>query len=134
MTFDDRHVFTAVNADKVKTGSKVIVSDNYAELKNTVVMDGTPTVITGINRSSFKDRFITKVGTYSLCYVVESIGDLKWTDIKIGDLVCLDSCTEMVVGIDINPEPDEEDGLLYHVCVGGGWISDEDLSEWKKVN
>lgn len=53
--------------------------------------------------------------------------------LKIGDLIRLDTCTEMVVGIDTDPESDEEDGLLYHICSGSGWISDEDLKDWELV-
>ncbi|WP_288940997.1 hypothetical protein, partial [uncultured Streptococcus sp.] len=67
MIFDERRVFTALNADKVEVGSKVIVSDNLADLKCTVEMGGNPTVIKEINPSSFKDRFVTILGTYSLC-------------------------------------------------------------------
>jgi hypothetical protein len=134
MMFDERRVFTALNADKVEIGAKVIVSDNIADLKCTVEMGGNPTVIKEINPSSFKDRFVTILGTYSLCYVVESLGDMKWSDLKIGDLIRLNNCTEMVVGIDTNPEPDEEDGLLYHICSGSGWISDEDLRDWELVS
>ena len=135
MAFYDKNVFTAVNADKVKTGTMAIVSDTLADLKCTVEMDGNPTIIKEINPSSFKDRFVTSLGTYSLCYVVESPKGLKWSDLKIGDLIRLDACTEMVVGIDADPEPDDtENGLLYHICSASGWISDEDLMDWEKVN
>ena len=134
MIFDETRVFTAVNADKVEVGSKVIVSDNFADLKSTVAMDCTPTVITGINPSSFKDRFVTGVGTYSLCYVIEPKSGLKWFDLRIGDILCTGgNVTEMVVGIDIDPEPDEEDGLLYHICLASGWTSDEDLKDFRRV-
>lgn len=134
MMFDERRVFTAVNADKVEVGAKAIVSDNFADLKNTVEMDGNPTVIKEINPSSFKDRFVTSVGSYSLCYVVESIGDLKWQDLKLGDIITDGTETDMVVGIETDDIPDEEDGLFYHVCAGSGWISDQDLKDWKRVN
>lgn len=133
MTFCNENVFTAVNADKVKPGSMAIVSDTLADLKSTVEMDGNPTLIKEINPASFKDRFVTSLGTYSLCYVVEPLRGLKWSDLKIGDIIRLDSCTEMVVGIDTDPEPDEDDGLLYHVGSGGGWISDEDLKDWELI-
>lgn len=134
MTFYDKNVFTAVNADKVKPGSMAIVSDTLADLKSTVEMGGNPTVIKEINPSSFKDRFVTSLGTYSLCYVVESLKGLKWSDLKIGDLIRLDTWTEMVVGIDTDPEPDDEDGLLYHICSAGGWISDEDIKDWELIS
>lgn len=132
MTFDERRIFTAVNADKVKVGAKVIVADNLDDLKCSVeIMNSNTTVIKKINPSSFKNRFVTDVGTYSLCYVVDPIDELKWTDLKIGDIVCYDTITEMVVGIDSDPDPDEEDGLLYHICTGSGWTSDEELKDYK---
>ena len=134
MTFDDRRVFTAKDAEKVEIGSKVIVSDNLADLKLNVEMNSNPITIIEINPSSFRDRFVTSLGTYALCYVVDSVSDLKWDALKIGDLIREDTCTEMVVGIDTNPEPDEEDGLLYHVCTASGWISDEDLRDWGLVS
>lgn len=135
MTFYDENVFTAVNADRVKPGSRAIVSDTLADLKSTVEMDGNPTIIKEINPSSFKDRFVTSLGAYSLCYVVEPPRGLKWSDLKIGDLIRLDASTEMVVGIDTDPKPDDtEDGLLCHICSAGGWISDEDLKDWELIS
>lgn len=134
MTFDERRIFTAVNADKVEVGAKVIVADNLDDLKYSVkIMNSNTIVIKKINPSSFKNRFVTNVGTYSLCYVVEPIDELKWTDLKIGDIICCDAITEMVIGIDSEPKPDEEDGLLYHICVGSGWTSDEELKDYKKL-
>ena len=59
---------------------------------------------------------------------------MKWFDLRIGDILCTGgNVTEMVVGIDIDPEQDEEDGLLYHVCLASGWVSDEELKDFRRV-
>ena len=57
---------------------------------------------------------------------------LKWTDLKIGDILHkIDNDTDvnaMVIAIDKNP------ATSFHVMVGNGWISDERLAvDWSKV-
>lgn len=59
---------------------------------------------------------------------------LKWTDLKIGDIVHEKNGTQtrMVTVIDTSSEPDAERDVC-HICLGGWWVSDEELEDWKKV-
>ena len=51
---------------------------------------------------------------------------LKWTDLKIGDVIRKGIETYMVIGIE-----DNYNGT--HILAGQGWLSDEELKEWEKV-
>lgn len=57
---------------------------------------------------------------------------LKWTDLKLGDVIKCKTETRMVTGIDTTDEPDE-DGDVCHICAGGWWSTDKELEEWEKV-
>ena len=57
---------------------------------------------------------------------------LKWTDLKIGDVVTNGTETYMVTGIDTSCEPDGE-GDVCHIYMGDCWYTDEDLKDWEKV-
>lgn len=59
---------------------------------------------------------------------------LKWTDLKIGDVIHEKNGTEtrMVTCIDTSNEPDGE-GDICHLCLGDWWIKDEELEDWEKV-
>lgn len=51
---------------------------------------------------------------------------LKWTDLKIGDVIRKGIETYMVIGIENNYNG-------THILTGQGWLSDEELKEWRKV-
>lgn len=54
---------------------------------------------------------------------------LKWTDLKIGDIIRNESSTHtiMVVGIDYRKES------KCHIFIGEMWLDDDDLNYWEKV-
>jgi hypothetical protein len=52
---------------------------------------------------------------------------LKWTDLKVGDIICNGISTRMVIGI-------EADNSDTHIMIAGRWVADEELTEqWEKV-
>lgn len=54
---------------------------------------------------------------------------LKWTDLKIGDVIQNESSTHsmMVIGIDYREESKS------HIHIGETWLDDDDLNYWEKV-
>ena len=54
--------------------------------------------------------------------------ELKWSDLKIGDIIKKDCFTSMVIEIDTHSD------THYHIFAGSTWISDNQLERyWKKV-
>ena len=176
MEFDIKRVYTAVNADELKVGSKVYVSDILSELKEFVINDKPfITTLKEIQDESHVSRF--RVDTFDMClstqftlaylvsepevfyvhlqdehyytdkkytsdymftgtekecyeYVERNMKSLKWTDLKIGDIIRgkEEACTvtRMVTGIDTAENHD-------HIEIGGYWLRDNDLKFWEKV-
>lgn len=137
MEFQKERCYTAVNADQLKVGSKVIVADALAVLKAKVEeTDGNccgknVNQIESILNEEFCERFeVTGNIFYALCYLVAEPEGLKWTDLKIGDTIENEnSLTCMVTAIDAK----NKDGI--HIYAGDLWLSDSELAEdWEKVN
>lgn len=141
MEFDESRVYTALNADELKVGSKVICANCLTNLKEYVAdyfnegVDNT-CIIASILDETFGNRFQNDICNYSLAYLVSEPEEkkLKWTDLKIGDIVHEKDGTDtrMVTVIDTSNEPDEE-GDILHVCLGDWWPSDDELEDWEKV-
>ena len=142
MEFDKSRIYTAVNADELKVGSKVIVANNLGTLKARVedfreeCSDESLDTVFCISASTEQDRFRISTGcrgewrAYNLAYLVlapEEKG-LKWTDLKIGDVIKhkIECEYRMIVGLSPNHENE-------HVMVGDGWMTDEYLESWEKV-
>ncbi len=142
MEFDKNRIYTAVNADELKVGSKVIVANNLATLKALVedfreeYSDESLDTVVCIPASTEQNRFRISTGcsgewrAYSLAYLVLAPEEklLKWTDLKIGDVIRLIGSNRKVQVIGTN-----EDGEDYHIYVCGEWMSDVELAEWEKV-
>lgn len=135
MEFDRSRVYTALNADELKVGSVVCVAKNMHSLKHLVHTD-TFFKLVGISDEDFQDRFEAEWtdltghphnGSFTLAYLVESPTELKWTDLKIGDVIRNGEFYEMITGIHKN------EGTDKHVFVQGKWISDAQLKAWEKV-
>lgn len=126
MDFDVSRVYTAVNAEKVPVGSKVIVADNLAELKAKVEADTKPVTLQGIEPDDRLYRFLTIYPRNALAYLVSEPEVLKWTDLKVGDIITNDLLTAMVTGIDSNSDD-------LHIYARDIWFTDEELKEWRKV-
>jgi hypothetical protein len=141
MKFDKSKVFTALNADELKIGSKVILADSIAVLKSKVVsendicesrkLESNICELRKIEVEAEPYRFVSSGKVrYMLCYLVSEPEEklLKWTDLKIGDVIKLKDNKRkvQVIGID-------EDGSDYHIYACGNWMRDTDLANWEKV-
>lgn len=81
MEFDESKIFTMVNADKVKLGSKGYFADSLKELKIAVEQERSERYgeITEIDDDSHSDRFCNKyIYYYSLFYLVEESEEKKF--------------------------------------------------------
>lgn len=129
MEFDKSRVYTALNADELKVGSKVIVANNIALLKG-FLNDEVVHTLEQIKGENYSLRFVIDNGaTYLFAYLIEEPEEkkLKWTDLKIGDVITKDGMFAMVTHIDINDE------RSLHIYAGFSWISDKAIEEWEKV-
>jgi len=71
MKFAKCRVYTMLNADKLKVGSKVIVGDNLAELKECVIKHRLPKIIKKVESEDVEHRFMCKDDFhYALAYLV----------------------------------------------------------------
>lgn len=125
MEFDVSRVYSAVNADELKAGSKVIVADNLEELRTKIELDAKAEVLLGIEPDNRLYRFRVHYARSALAYLVEAPIPLKWTDLKVGDLVTKDNAIAMVTLIDADHE--------IHVHINSCPMSDEGLKYWRKV-
>ena len=75
MNFDLNKVYTAVNAEELKPGDKVLTSNNIASLKEAVRLDVNPSVIVTIWQEKYDNRFKCKstdtIYDAELAYLVE---------------------------------------------------------------
>ena len=70
MEFDDRRVCTALNADKLKVGSKVFLTDNIGFLKKLVKDDAITTNLVRILGEETNSRFEGSSDIFSLAYLI----------------------------------------------------------------
>ena len=62
MEFDKAKVYTALNADELKVGSRVIIGNTIEELRNRVQNGTTPLTLSEIRSDRYEKRF--KVAEY----------------------------------------------------------------------
>ena len=78
MKFDKTRVYTALNADELKVGSKCIFADTIQGLKKHIETKQILTLV-GIYEEHKRDRFIGSDGaieaSYSLAYLIEPSGE-----------------------------------------------------------
>lgn len=115
MEFDKNKIFTTVNADELKVGSKVIVADNLAALKSRVVAyyanDGDEYVktISSIEMEGCEQRFKISendvIGTsfWQLAYLIAEPDGINCEDLEIGDILTTGKSDLMVLGIRRDP-------------------------------
>lgn len=134
MEFDKSRVYTALNADELKVGSKVYLHNNLAGLKELVINEHKRFVrkIKTIRSANEEYRFCDEDNCIGpLVYLISEPEEkkLKWTDLKRGDSIKQKGGTisYLVTGIDTS--------LLTHnhVFARGVWVSDKELAEWEKV-
>lgn len=132
MAFDKSRVYTAVNADELKVGSKVIVADTLRDLKE-MVEDGYAQTLTNIRDDNYINRFeVDSSSIYSIAYLVSEPEEkkLKWTDLKLGDVIRkkYEDGYRSATVIRIDTYSTEK-----HIGLGGDWLTDDELEEWEKV-
>ena len=135
MEFDKAKVYTALNADELKVCSKVIIGNTIEELRNRVQNGTTPLTLSEIRSDCYEKRF--KVAEYeensvfSFIYLISEPEEkkLKWTDLKLGDVIKqkYSTISYLVTGIDSEGESGS------HILVGKTWIEDTSLCNWIKV-
>lgn len=131
MEFDIKRVYSAVNADELKVGSKVIVAYNLGVLKNNVLSSRFEGGVLQDVKSEFENaRFVMGNGySFPLAYLVEEPEEkkLKWTDLKIGDVIRnkeLPFIKYLITGID-------ECARQVFFC--NSWTKSDELEQWEKV-
>jgi hypothetical protein len=136
MEFDKSRVYTALNADELKIGSKVLVSNCISTLKVQVAnyKEGdTRELINICSESSLNGRFETIANIYHLAYLVSEPEEkkLKWTDLKVKDVIKRGKEQAEVIYI-------SEKGIAgidnCHIGIGCySLIDDKELEQWEKV-
>ena len=137
MEFDKSKVYTALNANELKVGSKVICANCLAYLKEYVAdyfNDGVDNtcIIASILDETYENRFQNDLCTYPLAYLVSEPEEkkLKWTDLKMGDIIRKKYedgyCSATVIRIDTY-------STEKHIGLGGEWLTDDELEDWEKV-
>lgn len=133
MEFDKLRVYTALNADELKIGSKIIASDYLINLKSYVEMGTRIQTLKRVLGENKVCRFDTEDdGAFALAYLVSEPGEkkLKWTDLEIGDVIQNKESTHryMIIGIDARPSS------KTHIFNGLDWLDEIDLERyWEKV-
>lgn len=139
MDFEEKFVFTALNADELKIGSRVYVADEIGTLRDYVNCGQHIATVTDIKSELYEHRIVVKFDSdvnecaWAFAYFVSPPEEkkLKWTDLKVGNViqdkkyrrefVCL------VTGIDYSLD------TVRHICANYEWLTDEELSTWEKV-
>lgn len=127
MEFKKERCFTALNADELKVGSRVFAADTLHSLLSA---GPTTKVIEKIEPDYWAHRFSCDDGySYALAYLIDDPNEnkLKWTDLKIGDVITNGYFIAMVTEID--------KGSLKHLHIYAGhtWINDNELAKWEVV-
>ena len=136
MKFDKSRVYTALNADELKIGSKVIVANNIDSLKCkvqcTILNECDIFKVKNILDESNERRFqLTCEGTYPFAYLISEPEEkkLKWTDLKIGDVIRhkISGVEYLITGFDKRQNKER------HIGFADEWVSDNDLERnWEK--
>ena len=131
MNYNKGRVYTALNADELKVGSKVFVADSLSWLQEHVTNGDSPCTVVEIlsPECSARIKAVDSDGDtfcWHLAYLIEEPESLKWTDLKIGDIIRSRDGRKvrMVTGIDI-------DSTQLHI-ITDMFISDGDLVYWEK--
>lgn len=134
MEFDKDKVFTALNADELKIGSKVIVASNVGDLKEHAAayydygnVDWV-TIIKYIETENCNSRFVTaSIGKYSLAYLISEPNSVKCEDLNIGDIISDGKMDYMVLGLNHSGGSVSD---VFLPCIG--WRCDADLKNFYK--
>lgn len=135
MKFDINKVYTCVNADKIKIGSKIAVANSLEDLKYIVVNNETDyigkltEILSGHRLHRFKTDTVHRLdsdSTWALAYLIKEPESLIWTDINVGDVLVKDNVEYLVLSKNYND-------VVRHIFVAEvGYITDSDLSNYTK--
>lgn len=146
MKFDKNRVYTAINADELPIGSKVIAADNLASLKKKVAafydenVIGYITEVCDIISENCESRFKIVERNYDRClysyyklaYLVAEPepkpNHIKCEELKIGDIISDGDLDYMVLGVH------RSNGIVSDVflpCIG--WRDNANLKNFHKV-
>ena len=79
MEFDKSRVYTAVNADELKIGSKCIFADSLGALRDYVKSDCTKEMLKGIEDEHEEERFRSEQDSlWHLAYLIEQPAEPKY--------------------------------------------------------
>ena len=82
MEFDKSRVYTALNADELKIGIKVLLSDNLTDLEIQIEENATPTVLSLIGEKYDEHRFCSisseHYKEYALAYLIAPPAEPKY--------------------------------------------------------
>ena len=78
MTFDKNKVYTALNADEVKVGSKGYFADNLEDLRAFVSEDDDPRTLIEVMGEEYRCRFHEGENIWNLFYLVEEPEEDKY--------------------------------------------------------
>jgi len=138
MTFDKSRVYTAVNADELKIGSKCIFADTIRSLRKIVQDKDIETyaeILTDLYDDHSVERFVTGDCTYIYAYLIEPPAEPKYKPFE--------SVEEAMKAIKVHggwvKDSERNRTLLVHayenndkgrnLMVGFSWASLEDLYE-----
>lgn len=129
MEFDKSRVYTALNADELKPGSRIFAADCLSTLKRYVENDDGIVTLEKVNDETHLSRFFDGESSRNLAYLVSAPEEKKllWTDLKIGDVITNGRHTSMVT------EVDEDCEYNMHIHAGHQWFKDNELEAWEKV-
>jgi hypothetical protein len=103
MKFDKNRVYTALNADELKKGDKVITTYGLVSLKAFVTADYTSEklldiieTIQLIKPDNFENRIVTEVGNFPFAYLVEQVKEKKYRPYKDTSEMISDFCNRFV--------------------------------------
>jgi len=131
MEFDKSKVYTALNADELKEGDKVLLADNLEDLKNQVEDDKTPIILAAIASEDQQFRFKNTADLwYALAYLVFSPPKPKYkpfsdsktamrTIAEHGGWIIFDGVYHLIKGLDVGCSCKNE------VFVDDDWYSAE---------
>ena len=132
MEWDIKRVYTSLDAEEVKVGSKVIMSSDLATLKCYVRDSYGITELQRVRNEDCIARFEADGICCTLCSLIEEPEEkkLKWTDLRLFDKIQRKdgSVKRLVTGI-------YQNGGDYdiHIEAGSTALSDKELENWEKV-
>ncbi len=133
MDFDIKRVYTSVNADELKVGSKVICANTKSVLMGKVESNDDITELKDVLPDCYTNRFQAYLNedliNYNLCYLISEPEEkkLKWTDLKVGDVIKNRDELRLVTVIQTSAHDE------MHIYAGYYWMEDDELEEWEKV-